>query len=156
MGSRGCLFQIESDLAANSASPLPWGEVGAQPKSDMSDFGQFKLPNSGIPEFGCAPGEGLQPIENPRPPHPNPLQSKSDISDFGQTKMPNSGKPELGWGEGARRVCSAPSTPYNHALADHDDLSGGQSRARRLRNLWHEHCAQTGGPSVSPGRLRNA
>jgi hypothetical protein len=34
------------------------GRVGAQPKSDLSDFGQSKLPNSGIPEFGCAPGWG--------------------------------------------------------------------------------------------------
>jgi protein ImuA len=38
--------------AANSVSPLPWGEVGAQPKSDVSDFGQSKVPNSGKPEFG--------------------------------------------------------------------------------------------------------
>jgi dethiobiotin synthetase len=37
--------------AANSTSPLPLGEVGAR----------------------SAPGEGLQYIESPRPPHPNPL-----------------------------------------------------------------------------------
>ena len=37
--------------AANSASPLPWGEVGS--RSD--------------------PGEGLRPIESPSAPHPNPL-----------------------------------------------------------------------------------
>src|SRR6266567_6375595 len=43
--------------AANSTSPLP--------KSDLSDFGQSKRPNSGKPEFGwgevgarSAPGEG--------------------------------------------------------------------------------------------------
>jgi hypothetical protein len=28
----------------------------AQPKSDLSDFGRFKVPNSGKPEFGA--GEG--------------------------------------------------------------------------------------------------
>ncbi len=27
--------------------------LGAQPKSDISDFGQSKMPNSGKPEFGC-------------------------------------------------------------------------------------------------------
>jgi protein ImuA len=37
--------------AANSSSPLPWGEVGS--RSD--------------------PGEGLRPIESHLPPHPNPL-----------------------------------------------------------------------------------
>jgi dihydrofolate synthase/folylpolyglutamate synthase len=29
--------------------------LGAQPKSDISDFGQSRLPNSGRPEFGCDP-----------------------------------------------------------------------------------------------------
>ncbi len=27
--------------------------LGAKPKSDISDFGQFNMPNSGKPEFGC-------------------------------------------------------------------------------------------------------
>ena len=39
--------------AANSASPLPWGEAGAQ----------------------SAPGERLRTIDRLRPPHPNPLPS---------------------------------------------------------------------------------
>src|ERR1700704_4485468 len=29
----------------------------SQPKSDLSDFGQLKMPNSGKPEFGCMRGE---------------------------------------------------------------------------------------------------
>ena len=29
----------------------------SQPKSDLSDFGQLKMPNSGKPEFGCTRGE---------------------------------------------------------------------------------------------------
>jgi len=28
----------------------------SQPKSDVSDFGQLKVPNSGKPEFGCGSG----------------------------------------------------------------------------------------------------
>src|SRR6266436_9008509 len=61
--------------AACSTSP--------QPKSDLSDFGQSKRPNSGKPEFGwgevgarSAPGEGgpvYRSIERSGPPHPNPL-----------------------------------------------------------------------------------
>ena len=47
----------------------PWrGEVGAQPKSDISDFGQSKVPNSAKAEFGCAPGGGeLQTEDHPTP-----------------------------------------------------------------------------------------
>lgn len=40
-------------------------------------------------------------------------------------------------------------------MTSSNGAQSGQSRAIRLRNLWHEHCAQTVGPSVSPGRLRN-
>jgi hypothetical protein len=33
----------------------------SQPKSDLSDFGRFKLPNSGKPEFGV--GEGTMVVK---------------------------------------------------------------------------------------------
>src|SRR5207253_2438110 len=59
------------DGAALSPSP--------QPKSDLSDFGQSKRPNSGKPEFGWgeggarrSPGEGGRISREIRPPSPQP------------------------------------------------------------------------------------
>jgi len=45
---------------ASSSLPLT-GRVGAQPQSDVSDFGRIRInewPNSSKPGFGCAPGWG--------------------------------------------------------------------------------------------------
>ncbi len=56
------LASLRSDArAANSSSPLPWGEVGAR----------------------SAPGEGLRPIESRLPPHPTSLRSV-DLSPQGR------------------------------------------------------------------------
>jgi len=61
--------------AASPRAPLP----SPQPKSDLSDFGPLKEPNSGRPEFvrgeggeRSEPGEG-EASSAETPPHPNPL-----------------------------------------------------------------------------------
>src|SRR5260370_27250629 len=62
-----------------------------QPKSDISDFGHFKVPNSGKPEFGwgevgmgvpCAsiPGEGVANPFGVRVPLTRIAQARSDLS----------------------------------------------------------------------------
>ena len=41
--------------------PQPLTPALSQPKSDISDFGPLKVPNSGKPEFGCEErGEGAR------------------------------------------------------------------------------------------------
>ncbi|HEY6922902.1 MAG TPA: hypothetical protein VI653_05505, partial [Steroidobacteraceae bacterium] len=57
-----------------------WGDVGAQPKSDASDFGHKHFhPKSGRPDFGCAPGEEVPGAERHLPPHPNPLPQREGV-----------------------------------------------------------------------------
>ena len=41
-------------------------------------------------------------------------------------------------------------------MTSSNGAQSGQSRPIRLSNLWHKPCAQTVGPSVAPGRLRNS
>src|SRR5947209_14637207 len=48
--------------AARPVTPSP--QPSPQPKSDISDFGQLKMPNSGRPEFGS--GEGVPPSSPPQ------------------------------------------------------------------------------------------
>jgi DNA helicase-2/ATP-dependent DNA helicase PcrA len=60
------------------------GVTSPQPKSDISDLGQSKVPNSGKPEFGWGeveqsdPGEGEQNYResDPPSPHPSPLRGE--------------------------------------------------------------------------------
>src|SRR5712692_7587614 len=71
---------VELADASSSTSPRSRGEVGAQPKSDASDFGKFKKssPNSGKPEFGSAPGEGQAQRSSRKAPHPDPLPASGE------------------------------------------------------------------------------
>jgi DNA helicase-2/ATP-dependent DNA helicase PcrA len=72
--------------AASNVSPTgAAGSTSPQPKSDISDFGQSNVPNSGKPEFGwgevdarSASGEGeLDYRESRAPsPHPSPLRGE--------------------------------------------------------------------------------
>jgi hypothetical protein len=43
------VYATASDATAGAVSPLV---LSPQAKSDLSDFGQLKVPNSGKPEFG--------------------------------------------------------------------------------------------------------
>jgi hypothetical protein len=65
----------------------------SQPKSDISDFGQFEVPNSGKPEFGRERGgvRGYSLSIGFEPPHPHPL--------------PN--------GERERAECATPPSAYS-------------------------------------------
>jgi hypothetical protein len=62
--------EVKSVQAANSVCSL------SQPTSDISDFGQLEVPNSGKPEFGWerggVRGSGLSIGFEPPDPHPLP------------------------------------------------------------------------------------
>src|SRR5438132_9236400 len=78
----------DAQLNKESSNKVPASAAGStspQPKSDLSDFGQSKVPNSGKPEFGwgevdaqSASGEGEQDYREARTPspHPSPLRGE--------------------------------------------------------------------------------
>jgi hypothetical protein len=91
-GGGRCVRQRRCITVSPPSPTLP------QPKSDLSDFGQLKMPNSGKPEFG----RGREQTEHAA------LTSNPDASPAGLTtqvgfirlahlKRPKSGKPDFGW-----------------------------------------------------------
>src|SRR5258708_13500662 len=65
-------------MRLNHLRALAVGVTSPQPKSDISDFGQLMVPNSGKPEFGWGevrsrlrdPGEGARPPNRTAAPSP--------------------------------------------------------------------------------------
>ena len=117
----------------------PWrGEVGAQPKSDISDFGQSKVPNSAKAEFGCAPGGGELQTED----HPTPDRLRRS-----DPPPPGEGEKNFTW------LALEPLTGRTHQLRVHcaemgwpifgDPIYGAAASLRRANNL-----PRTGGPPL--------
>jgi hypothetical protein len=73
----GSLMMWSANGAAISVCSL------SQPKSNISDFGQLKMPNSGKPEFGWERGgvRGYGLSIGFEPPHPNPLPKRGEGAD---------------------------------------------------------------------------
>src|SRR5450830_356771 len=87
-------FLIPPPLAAIFTLPLV-GRVDTQPKSGLSDFGQFKLPNSDKPEFGCVSGWGSLTNTIPYPPPPTPPhkgEGKADVRHRPCSLRPRAGR----------------------------------------------------------------
>jgi pyruvate/2-oxoglutarate dehydrogenase complex dihydrolipoamide acyltransferase (E2) component len=76
--------------SAKTAKPVtPSPQPSPEPKSDLSDFGQLKVLNSGKPEFrwGEGWGEGVRSLSRDRNPSPQPEFRRGE-----------------GWGEGVRSL----------------------------------------------------